>query len=209
MAATPIDLYNDVVRNTLVLGLNNKEPFSLNTLRIYQGSKVPFRWYPVRPTNNLSAPFYTLVSLSGLSLDVVVGARAGAEALLARQNVWTDSGLGYLEATLNLNTTELNAAISTADSYQTYLEINLTDNGEERPTYQEQISVLSVVKGPGTAASLPTSAVEYLTAVQMRAEFVRFFNNPNGATIELLSPDGGSSRLIGCNDNGTAQDELS
>lgn len=209
MAATPIDLYNDVVNNVLVLGLNNREKFRITDRQIFQGAKLPFRWYPCRPTNSLSAPFFTLIPVTGLTLDVILGPRSGAESALARQNSWTDSGLGYLEATLNLNTTELNAAIGSSDSYSTYFEINVTDAGDERPSYQEAISVIPVVKGPGTSSALPTSPVEYLTAAQIRAEFVRFFNNPSGSTIELLSPDGGSSRLIGCNDDGTAQDEVS
>ena len=207
MAATPIDLYNDVVNNVLVLGLNNKERFNISSRNIYQGSKIPIRWYPVRPTNSITAPFFTLLPVSGLSLDICLGPRAGSESLLARQNVWVENSGGYLEATLNLNTSELNTAISSSDSYSTFFEINLTDAGDERPVYQDTVNIIPVVKGPGTSASLPTAAVEYLTAAQIRAEFVRFFNNPNGSTIELLSPDGSHSRLIGCNDDGTAQDE--
>ena len=206
--AAVISLYNDVVQNKLVKGLNNAEAFSFDDAGIYQGSNLTLRWYPLQPTGSTVSP-YTLLSVTGLSLDVAIGARAGAESILARQNVWTDSGNGYLEASLNLNTTELNTAIGTADSLATYFEIAMTESGATRTVYQEGINITSVVIGPGTAASLPSSAVEYLTAAQVRAEFVRWFNNPAGATIELTSPDGNSTRLMGVNDDGTAQDEVS
>ena len=208
MAATPIDLYNDVVNNVLVLGLNNKERFNISSRSVFQGSKLPIRWYPVRPTNSVTAPFFTLLPVAGLTLDICIGPRAGSESLLARQNVWAENVGGYLEATLNLNTAELNAAVGTSDSFSTFFEINLTDAGDERPVYQDTINIVPVVKGPGTSSSLPTAAIEYLTATQIRAEFVRFFNNPVGSTIELTSPDGSHTRLIGCNDDGTAQDEI-
>jgi hypothetical protein len=206
--AAVISLYNDVVNNRLVKGLTNAESFAFNSAGIYQGSKLTLRWYPLQPTGSVTSPF-TLLSVTGLSIDIAIGPRAGAESILARQNTWVDSGNGYLEATLNLNTSELNTAIGTSDSLSTYFEIAMTESGSTRTVYQESISVTSVVIGPGTAASLPSAATEYLTAAQVRAEFVRFFNNPNGATIELLSPDGTRSRLMGVNDDGTAQDEVS
>jgi hypothetical protein len=207
MAAAPINIYNDIVNNVIVLGLNNGGLVELNRRKLYQGSKLPIRYYPVQPTNSLTPPFFTLVPLAGLSLDICVGPRAGSESLLARNNAWTATSQGYFEGTLNLNTSELNTAIGSADTYSTFIEINLTDSGEERVTYQETIGLIPVVKGPGTAASLPTAAVEYLTAAQQRVEFVRWFNNPAGNTIELLSPDGTRYRLLGVNNDGTALDE--
>lgn len=206
-----IELYNDITNGRLIIGPTasgwDGQSFKLAETKIYQGSKLPIRYYPIKPAGQYS---YVYVSLDGLALDIALGPRAGAEAILARQNIWTPSDDGrYFEATLNLNTTEMNNAIAAADTFSTWFEINLSIAGAFRPTYQEQISLQSVVIGPSGAANLPTAAVEYLTAAQLRAEFVRFSGNRNGATIELPSPDGASFRLIGCNNNKTAQDEVS
>jgi hypothetical protein len=211
MAATAspvIELWNDIENNVLVLGLNNAGTVELNKRKIYQGSKLCLRWYPVKPTNNRTAPFFVKVPLDGLTLDIGIGPRAGAEALLARQNVWAPNNQeGCLEATLNLNTSEMNNALGSSDSLSTYFEIVLSVNGDDRPVYQEAITVLPRVVGPAGSSNLPTAAVEYLTAAQIRAEFVRWTDNPPGLALELTSPDGTRIRYLGVRNNGSHSDE--
>jgi hypothetical protein len=209
-SSTPvIELWNDIVNNRLIVGPVgtgwDAQEFTFSAAKIYQGSKLSFRWYPIKPSGLTD---FVQVPVEGITLDVAIGPRAGAEAALARQNSWTNSGQGYLEATLNLNTTEMNTAVGSADSLSSYFEIEMSYGGDARPTYQEAITIISRVIGPAGAVSLPTAAVEYLTAAQIRAEFVAFVNNAPGATIELTSPDGTRLRIMGCTNDGAAQDDI-
>jgi len=200
-----IELWNDVINGTCVVNLASSVPFRFG--KIYQGGKLKIRWYPVVPTGSITAP-YVKVPVSGITLDVAVGVRAGTATPYARQNSWTEHADGYLYATLDLNTTDLNNAIGTADTLTTYFEIKMSDGGVPRVTYQESITVTSVVIDPSGAAALPTAAINYMTREECLALFVKFVGNAAGATIELPSPDGTRSRVLGCNDNGSAQDEI-
>lgn len=210
MASAYIELWNDITNGILIVGPTatgwNGATFSLATLKIYQGSKLPFRWYPIKPSG---LGQFEYVSLDGITLDIAIGPRAGAEDIKARQNAWTQSADGrYLEAVLNLNTTPLNNAIDTSDTYTTFFEIEMSLAGDGRPVYQEQITIISRVIGPTAGAALPAAAVEFLTKAQQDARYVKYSGNRNGATIDLPSPDGTHHRLMGCNNDGSAQDEI-
>lgn len=206
-----IELWNDIDNNDLIVGpvgngLWDSTPIRFATRKIYQASQVSFRWYPVKKTGQLT---YVQVPITGLTLDIAIGARAGAEAILARQNVWTAHSDGYLYATLNLNTTDLNTAIASSDAYSTYLEISMTENGNARPVYQESISITSVVIGPAGSSALPAAAVQFYTKEQTDRIFVKWLENIAGGVIELTSPDGTKFRLMGVNNDGSAMDETS
>lgn len=204
-----IELWNDIDNNKLVVGpvTNGKwdtTPVTLAARKIYQASQLSIRWNPIKPDGQFS---FIKVPVSGITLDIAIGARAGVEAILARQNVWTAHADGYLYATLNLNTTDLNTAIGSNDALATYFEISMTENGNARPVYQELINITSVVIGPAGSSALPAAASQFYTKEQIDAIFVKFTGNPAGATIELPSPDSAHSRLIGCNNDGSAMDE--
>jgi hypothetical protein len=204
-----IELWNDIENNGLIVG-----PVSggwdgtevrFSDRKIYQASQLSFRWYPIKKSGLNT---YIRVPVSGLTLDIAIGQRSGAEAIKARQNVWTEHSDGYLYATLNLNTTDLNNLV-TGDTYDTYLEIQMTENGNSRPTYQEAITIRSVVIGPAGSSALPAAADQFLTRAQCLQMFVKWTENLAGNAIELASPDGTKFRLIGVNDDGSAQDEIS
>lgn len=205
-----IELWNDIENNGLIGGpvdggLWDAQEVRFNSRKIYQASQLSFRWYPVKKSGLSS---YIRVPVSGITLDVAIGPRSGSEAILARQNVWTAHADGYLYATLNLNTTDLNNAI-TGDTLSTYFEIKMTENGNSRPVYQEAITLQSIVIGPAASSALPAAATEFLTRAQCEAMFVKWTENLAGNAIELTSPDGTRYRLIGVNDDGSAQDEIS
>lgn len=206
-----IELWNDIDNNTLIAGPVGGSNWDQSEVRfsnrkIFQGSQLSIRWYAIKPDGQFS---YVRVPVSGLTLDIGIGARAGAESLLARQNVWTPHADGYLFSTLNLNTTGINTAIGSSDSLNTYLEIQMTENGNSRPVYQEAITITPVVIGPAGSSALPAAASQFLTREQCLAMFVQFVNNLPGATIELPSPDGSHTRLLGCNNDGSSLDEVS
>lgn len=192
--ALEVDLYVDIVNSELVLGLNNATQFQFG--KIFQGSALSLRIFPVKPTNNQFAPYFTLVDISGLLARVSIGPRIGATALLASQDVWTKafsdgSGtVGCFTAVLNLNTTELNAAIGSLDSYTAYLEIQLSETAAWRPVAQRSITILPTVWDPSGAASLPGAAANYPTIEMMKALCVLVNGNPNGRGFTLADQTG-------------------
>jgi len=208
-------LFCDIVNRRLAVGLNDKGAFSIGN--IFQGDQIPFRIWPVKPTNTVTAPYFTKQSIDNFTLQFSVGARAGSESLLVSQTSWTkvydagSSGTGYLSATVNFNTTNLNNAIASSDSYNTFLEIKLAESGVERVIHQQSLIVIACVQGPGSSSALPTPAADYFTKEQVVAllsQCVKFTGNANGATLTLVSPDGGSQRILGVNNDKSAKDDL-
>ena len=197
--ALEVDLYVDIVNSELVLGLNNATQFQFG--KIFQGSALSLRIFPVKPTNNQFAPYFTLVDISGLMARVSVGPRAGATALLASQDVWTKSfsdgsgTIGCFTAVLNLNTTELNAAIGSSDSFATLFEIQLSEAAAWRPVAQRSISIIPTVWDPSGAANLPSAAANYPTIEMMKALCVLVNGNPNGRGFTLQDATGAVKKV--------------
>ena len=73
--------------------------------------------------------------------------------------------------------------------------------GMQFPVYVDK----SLIEG-GTSAPVPSSS--YLSRDEAMALFVKYVNNPDGATCTLTSPDGLHERIIGVNNDGSAQDDL-
>jgi len=205
-------------QGAIVKGLSDTTQITLGPF--YQGQLLKFRFYPVVPTGNqINAPYFSLVPLSGLELYVVAGPRAGAQALLASQPTWakqsapdSDGKSGYFYADFDLNTTEMNTAVGTNDSIATFFEIQMSRGGAFAPVFQTSITVLSVVKDPSGAASIPTPAASYYTAAQLDAMFVRWDNRiaaSYGKTPIFVSPDGSHTREApGVDNDGNPTDYL-
>lgn len=199
--ALEVDLYVDIVNSRLVLGLNNATNFVFG--KIFQASALSLRIFPVKPTNTFSAPYFSQIDVSGLLVRASIGPAAGATALLASQDVWTKvttpdpSGLkNYFTAVLNLNTTELNAAISTSQTFASTFEIQLNESSAWRPVCQEAITVLATVWDTTGAVSLPGAAASYPTREEMKAMCVLVDGNPNGRGFTLQDSAGGNKKII-------------
>lgn len=220
--ADAISIYLDLStpQGALVRGLSDRNPVALGPF--YQGQLLKLRVFPVIPTGNqIAGPFYSLVPLDNFDLQVAIGPRAGAQAIIAAQYVWTKQtvadaeGLsGYFYADLNLNTAEANAAIGTNDQLATYFELLLSRAGANfAPVHQAQITILAVVKDPGAAASIPTPAPAYLTAAECYNLFVLFDNRLRAANAGrvpiFVSPDGAHTREApGVDNDGNPTDNL-
>ena len=75
-------------------------------------------------------------------------------------------------------------------------------------TYGMQFPIFvdkSLIEG---AISQPVPSSSYLTRDEAMALFVKYVNNPDGATCTLTSPDGLHDRIIGVRNDGSAQDDL-
>lgn len=206
-------------QGSLVKGLSDATPFVLGPF--YQGSALNLRIYPVVPTGTgIVAPFFSQLAIDSLDIQVAVGPRAGAESILANQYTWSrqtafdsENDRRYFYASLDLNTTNLNAAVGTSDSYQTYFEILLSRGSTFVAVFNTAITINAVVKDPAGAASAPTPAASYYTASQIDALFVRWnnalFSANAGRNIVLLSPSGTRTRELGVGDSAEAIDNAS
>lgn len=208
--AAEITIYIDIINRRLVKGLDNSDLFPFT--EAYGCSQLNLAVIPVMPTYAPTGGKFTKVDISGLTLKCYVGPRAGASAVKASQTTWTkvyDPGVttGKFTAELDLNTSEMNTAIGSNDSYSSFVEFWLTENGMARQVYQGPFTVYAAVFD-STGSALPTSASNYLTREECIEMFVRFFGNAAGKTIETVSPDGASSRITGCNNDKSAKDDL-
>lgn len=213
--ADAIELYMNVGTPTgaLVRGLSDSGAFTMGPF--YQGQLLKLRVYPVIPTGVLvpmpGAAQFSKVDLTNLDLQVVIGPRAGASSVKAAQYTWakqtandSEGKSGYFYANLDLNTTDLNTAIGTSDTYDTYIEFQLSRGGLPfAPAYQSAIQIISAVLDPSGAAAVPTPAASYLTAAQCFNLFVMWNNalaagGANaGRNVIFVSPDSAHTRELG------------
>lgn len=223
--ADAIEIYLDLGKPTgaAVKGLNDASPVILGPF--YQGQLLRLRVFPVVANGAvIPAPGGTLfdkVSISNMEMRVAVGPRAGAEAVKAYQPTWakqvgvdTEGKSGYFYADLDLNTTDLNNAIATAEFYDTYIEFGIQRSGATTfaPVYQQAVRVLAVVKDPGSASSTPTPTDQYLTAAQCYNLFVAWRNDliaaNAGRNVVFASPDTTHTREMGVDNIAAAIDNF-
>jgi hypothetical protein len=220
--ADAISIYLDLStpQGALVRGLGDRSPVALGPF--YQGQLLRLRVFPVIPTGSiLSTPYYSSLPLANLDLQAAVGPRAGAQAILAAQYVWTkqtvpdtDGLSGYFYADLDLNTVAMNAAVGTLDSLATYFELLISRAGANFATVsQSSITILAVVKDPGAAASIPVPTASYLTRDECYNLFVMFDNRLRaanaGRSIITVSPDSAHTREgLGIDNDGNPTDLL-
>lgn len=220
--ADAIELFIDVSTPTgaAVKSLTDASPVAIGPF--YQGALLKLRVTPVVPTGSkVSTPFYAKVPISTIEMLATVGQRAGAEAIKAAQYTWSkqltadaEGKSGYFYADLNLNTSDLNTAIGSSDTYGTYFEIQFSrSGGAYSPVFQSAITLLAVVKDPGSAASIPTPTESYLTLAQSYNLFVAWRNDlipaNAGRNVIFLSPDGTRTRELGVDNNAAPIDNPS
>lgn len=213
--AAELVLYNDIQNRRLVQGLTRDAAVQVRDL--YQGEQLSIKWYPVVPTGTVTGDRFSKVALATLSLAMYIGPRAGADAIKAYQTTWTpvydETGTtGYFSGSIDLNTTEMNAAIGTADEITSlYLEIKLTESGATRVVHQSQLRIVSVVKDPSTSASLPTAAQNYLTREECMAMFVQWANTTPavyGKPVVLTSPNGIHTLTLWVDNDGIVHNDV-
>lgn len=218
MALAYVDLYLDASDPGKILkDLNGNTALPLNW---YQGSNVSLRVYVARPTGLTTGARYAKIDITSLSLQVALGPRAGAEAIKAAQYTWTkqttadsDGKLGYFYADLDLNTSDLNTAVGTSESYDAYLEFRISEGGANyRVVSQTPIKVLAVVKDPGSASSTPSPSSSYLTREECLEYFVMWDNRNRtenaGRSVVLVSPDAAHTRTLGVDNDGAGIDYI-
>lgn len=228
MTSTPrsyVDLYVDTQSQPgkLVPGLTGSAQPVFSGLMQY--SHVHLRIFPVKPTGQIISAAWASVPVSSFGgIKLAIGVRKGSASPYAVAGVGTayaftaqstadSEGLkDYWYGELNLNTTEMNSAVGTAESILCHFEIAVSVAATYRTVLQIPVTVYSACIDPGGAITLPTSAAEVYTKEEVAALFVprdaRSFPSLAGATIILVSPDGASTRELGVADDKSATDNL-
>lgn len=217
--ADAIELYLDLStpQGALAKSLTDRTPPVFGPF--YQGQKINLRVFPVVPTGNTIGTLFSKVDLANLTFEFVIGIRTGANQIYVAQYVWTkqvandaEGKSGYFYATVDLNTTELNNAI-TAESLAVFAEFRIGRGAAAAgPAHQVAVTIYAAVKDPSGAASIPTPAAEYLTAAQCKALFVQWRNDLDaanaGRNVVFSSPDATKTREIGVANDGSGIDNL-
>jgi len=208
--ASELRIYVDIVKGTLLSEINPTVDFTLPSWIQYSARTLQI--VPVKPTNGVKAPFWSKVDIDNLTLKVGIGPAAGAEAPIAAQYTWAkvydsgSTGPGYFTAILDLNTTEVNAAIGSAAGVSSTFEIQFAESGYIFGAVQLDTYIRGAVIPAGSGGSAPTPSNSYLTRDDVLALFnqcVRFAGNPLGASIKLDSIDGTQHGLLRVNNDGS------
>jgi|ERR1051326_1976426 hypothetical protein len=176
---------------------------------LFQSNVKALRVQVVDPTGNPMNP-YSLVDVSKYGLRASVGdtptGAAGGPTPLALQDTffWNSKGF-YFEADLLLNTTAVDAFLGPLPARQAYFELNLTLGGNRITILQTTFTLKAVVDELTAIAPTPTD--QYLTKAECLALFAKLVGDL-GQRIVLRSANGLYGRELGCNDDGSAADNI-
>jgi hypothetical protein len=149
-----------------------------------------------------SSPYETL-DASGYSISLLVTKAADGTTLAGPATSWTPNGTA-LVGSIDLTTAAMNTAVtalSAGGELATYFWLQISDGNNRKVTLQTSVTVKKSAITTGTPTEYPLE--QYLTASECMALFVKYANNPDGATIILTSPDGSEELELGVNDDGT------
>jgi len=167
---------------------------------------VPLEVVIVEPCDPWGPNDFRRVDITGVSLSVSINDTLDDAAPLASQSSWTkDTSLNTFTGELSLNNAGMTSYIGSASTKAAFLEIEVREGASATiKIYSAEITLKGSVVQLTTTAPSPQD--EYLTRAQMEGLFVQFRNGA-GKTITLVSPDGSTQRVLGCNDDGTGQDD--
>jgi hypothetical protein len=211
MAAVRLDLFNDIARRKLVNSETDASELVLPDF--FHQDKISIEIIFLK-TNIAGGRFkpYERVNTSGMSFQIKlfkVDVNNNA-TVLASQTVWSSGTTeNSLAAALDLNTAnmaaELPAPPSQLSTVAAILEFELSDAAGKFTTYQRAVTIKREHNTSGSPVAIP--GVTYFTSDEALALFVRKIEQA-GATITLKSPNGTYARVIGVNNDGSAQDDV-
>src|SRR6266704_741272 len=176
-----LDFYFDLDRQVRVASPVDK---SILPIPIFaQNNVITFRIRALQPTGDEREP-YTLVPNTGKTLQFALGTKGGAQLHYVEQYTWGlngDLADPYFYADVSFNTSGVVTLLNGAASAQTYLEVNLMDEGNPKRLFSSLVTVeasviannvLTVPAGQ-TALSLETALALFLQrAITGRITFV-------------------------------------
>lgn len=176
---------------------------------LFQSNQKSLKVQVVDPTGNPMIP-YSLVDLNGYGLRASVGdtptGAAGGPAPLTLQDgfIWNPGSKAFF-GDLLLNTAAIDAFLGNSASRQAYFELNLTIAGTRVTILQTQFALKAVVDELASVA--PNQVDQFLTKAECVALFAKLVGDL-GQRIVLRSANGLWGRELGCNDDGSAADNI-
>ncbi len=144
------------------------------------------------------------VDITDLTLKMAINDTLDDATPLAEQVTWTkDTSRMVFSGTLNLNTAAMNSYITANKS--PYFELEITDGTNRVKVLQEACNVALALLPVATTSPDPSRV--YLDYNETFGIFVPRVMG-NGESISIPSPNGAYRRIIGCNDDGTARDDI-
>jgi hypothetical protein len=177
---------------------------SVQRMGFLKHEQYPFEVVIVEPNPSGGQNSFVRVDITDLSLKMAINETLGSATPKAEQTSWVkDTSRNVFSGTLDLNTSAMNTYIDGDKS--PYFELEIYDGTNRVKILQETCDVAQSLM-PVTTTS-PDPARVYLTFDEQKGIFVPRVMGA-GETISITSPNGSYRRIIGCNDDGTARDDI-
>ena len=200
-------LFLDLDRSEPVVGVSNSSIAQLPAF--VQEDSLPLRITLLTGFSRISN--YIKVPVSGLTLEVALGAKIGNDSVLyTQQFTWTastDLAQPYFEAVLPMNTNEIDDLLGENPSARAWFEVKVLDGGAPRTVLSKLVTVQAAVIKNGSiiAPALPTPlSAEAATAMFLQREIPCTSSNP----LVLVNTNTGYKTAIWPNDDGSLHSEL-
>lgn len=148
---------------------------------------------------------YQVLDASAYSISILVTDTAATPATLSGPaTTWTPDGTA-LSGTVDLHTAAMDTAFTSVSELNTYFWIQISDGSSRRVTIKASVTIYKSAITSATTTEYPAEEVVLRSEL---SQYVRFANNPDGATITLRSPSGTSELILGANDDDSAAANL-
>lgn len=150
---------------------------------------------------------YEVLDASGYSISLLITKASDGSTLVGPVTAWSPIGTA-LVGSVDLNTGAMGTAtsgLSAGGTLETIFWLRITNGSTRQATVQTSVTIYKNAIISGTPTELPLT--RYATLDDLNA-FVRFANNPPGATVTLTSPSGTSELILGANDDDSAAANL-
>ena len=208
MALVTLSLLVDIQTAKLVENQSTGGVVPDNYIRLTQGDTVALIITLLKPNGNQSTNKYDVIDPTGISLKVGVGTAASNVSANPSiyQNSFTVVG-STLVGQLAIGTSAAATILGSSKSATLDFEIEATEADGTVTTACQTSCTLYAHLIPNSTAPSPPPDERYITLNEATALFAALIN-ANGATITLKSPSGTYGRILGVNDDGTANDSI-
>ena len=145
---------------------------------------------------------YSLVTLSGLSLETSIGNKNPVAAKstpdIYQNSFSVNTTLNRFEGSLTIADSDAETLLGSNTSVKTHFSFKIIDGATEQDYIFDVVLSASVAPSSNTA---PTPAIQYVTKTLGDQRYVNVVGEA-GQIIILTSPDGTKQIALGCDDNG-------
>lgn len=174
-------------------------------MTFFKYEQIPFEVVIVAPNPPAGLNGFSRVNITNLGLKIAINDSLDDATPLAEQASWTkDTNTNIFSGTLNLNTAAMTSYVGSSDKTPFFFVL-IYDGTNWVPILQETCNVLVGTLQQTTTSPDPSRV--YLDFDESMGVFVPRVMGA-GESIIIPSPNGQYRRIIGCNDDGTARDDI-